>query len=54
MKAIWNNAVLAESNDIVTVEGNAYFPRSLLTKNISKKVIPKPYAFGKEEQVTCQ
>ena len=24
--AIWNGAVLAESDDIVTVEGNAYFP----------------------------
>ncbi len=26
MKAIWNGAVIAESDDIVTVEGNAYFP----------------------------
>jgi uncharacterized protein (DUF427 family) len=26
MKAIWNNKVIAESNDIVNVEGNAYFP----------------------------
>jgi uncharacterized protein (DUF427 family) len=25
-KAIWNGAVLAESDDIVMVEGNAYFP----------------------------
>ena len=25
-KAIWNGAVIAESDDIVTVEGNAYFP----------------------------
>jgi uncharacterized protein (DUF427 family) len=24
--ATWNGAVLAESDDIVTVEGNAYFP----------------------------
>jgi len=28
MKAIWNNKVIAESNDIVNVEGNAYFPIS--------------------------
>ncbi len=28
MKATWNGAVLAESDDIVTVEGNAYFPRT--------------------------
>lgn len=26
MKAIWNGTVIAESDDIVTVEGNAYFP----------------------------
>lgn len=26
MKATWNGQIVAESNDIVTVEGNAYFP----------------------------
>lgn len=26
MKAKWNNQVIAESNDIVNLEGNAYFP----------------------------
>ena len=26
MRAIWNNEVVADSDDIVTVEGNAYFP----------------------------
>jgi uncharacterized protein (DUF427 family) len=26
MKATWENAVLAESNDTVVVEGNQYFP----------------------------
>lgn len=26
MKAIWNGAVLAESDDTVVVEGNQYFP----------------------------
>lgn len=26
MKAIWNSEVIAESDDIVQVEGNAYFP----------------------------
>ncbi len=30
MKAVWHDRVLAESDDIVTVEGNAYFPRSAL------------------------
>ncbi len=28
LQAIWNGEVLAESDDIVTVEGNAYFPAS--------------------------
>jgi len=26
MKAIWNKQVIAESDDIVEVEGNSYFP----------------------------
>lgn len=29
-RAIWNGAVIAESDDIVTVEGNVYFPRESL------------------------
>jgi uncharacterized protein (DUF427 family) len=35
MKAIWNNSVLAESDDIVTVEGNAYFPMSSLKRELT-------------------
>lgn len=31
-RAEWNGAVLAESDDIVTVEGNAYFPASSLRR----------------------
>jgi uncharacterized protein (DUF427 family) len=30
MKAIWNGAVLAESDDTVVVEGNHYFPEESL------------------------
>lgn len=30
MKAIWNNAVLAESDDTVVVENNHYFPADSL------------------------
>jgi uncharacterized protein (DUF427 family) len=30
MQAIWNGAVIASSEDIVTVEGNAYFPADAL------------------------
>ena len=32
MKAIWNETLLAESDDIVVVEGNRYFPESSLNK----------------------
>ena len=31
-QAIWQNIVLAESNDIVEVEGNAYFPADSLRR----------------------
>lgn len=30
MKAIWNDTVLAESNDTIVVEGNHYFPADSL------------------------
>ena len=30
MKAIWNGHVVAESDDTVVVEGNHYFPRTVL------------------------
>lgn len=30
MKAIWNGAVLAQSDDTVVVEGNHYFPQASL------------------------
>jgi uncharacterized protein (DUF427 family) len=32
MKAIWNNAVIAESDDTVVVEGNHYFPSAAVGK----------------------
>ncbi len=31
-RARWNGAVVAESDDIVVVEGNAYFPEAALKK----------------------
>ncbi len=33
MKAIWNDAVLAESNDTIVVEGNHYFPHDAINKD---------------------
>ena len=36
MKAIWNNKIIAESNDVVMVEGNAYFPAGSVNKEFLK------------------
>lgn len=32
MRAVWNGAVLAESDDTVVVEGNHYFPATAVNK----------------------
>ena len=40
MKAIWNGTVIAESDDIVTVEGNAYFPAAALKREF---VVPSDH-----------
>ena len=34
MKAIWNGAVIAESDDTVVVEGNHYFPPDSLNREV--------------------
>jgi len=36
MKAIWNNAVLAQREDTVVVEGNHYFPPGALNREYFK------------------
>ena len=33
MKAIWKNTVIAQSDDIVMVEGNHYFPAGALNRD---------------------
>ncbi|WP_042686629.1 DUF427 domain-containing protein [Candidatus Nitrosotenuis chungbukensis] len=37
MKAVWNDAVLAESEDTVVVEGNQYFPHDAIKMEFFKK-----------------
>ena len=37
MKAIWNDVVIAESNDTVIVEGNHYFPINSIKSEYFKK-----------------
>lgn len=36
MKAIWNNTVVAESDDTLVIEGNHYFPPSSIKKEYFK------------------
>lgn len=37
MKAIWNNKVIAESDDIIKVEGNSYFPIESVNQDYLKE-----------------
>ena len=37
MKAIWNNKVVAESDDTVIVENNHYFPEDSINKEFFKE-----------------
>lgn len=36
-RAIWNGAVIAESDDVVMVEGNSYFPRESVNEQYVKE-----------------
>ena len=36
MKAIWNKQVIAESDDVINVEGNSYFPVEAVYKEYLK------------------
>lgn len=36
MKAIWNNKLIAESDEPITIEGNFYFPPTSVNKNYLK------------------
>jgi len=44
MKATWNGTVIAQSDDIVTVEGNAYFPAAALDRK---------YVVDSDTHTTC-
>lgn len=37
MKAMWNNKILAESNNTIVVEGNHYFPADSISKEYFKE-----------------
>jgi uncharacterized protein (DUF427 family) len=37
MKAVWNNTVIAESNNTINIEGNQYFPADSIKKEFFTK-----------------
>jgi len=37
MKAIWNNAIIAESNATIVIEGNHYFPFSSVNQTFLRE-----------------
>ena len=37
MKAIWNNEIIAESNDTIVIENNHYFPENSIQKKYFKE-----------------
>ncbi|MGR9071500.1 MAG: DUF427 domain-containing protein [Gammaproteobacteria bacterium] len=37
MKAVWKNAVIAESEDIVKIEGNCYFPADSVSREFLRE-----------------
>jgi uncharacterized protein (DUF427 family) len=41
--ASWNGAIVAESDDIVTVEGNAYFPREAVCAEVLRASATNSY-----------
>ena len=49
MKAIWNNQVLAESNETVVVDSNHYFPSSSIKKEFFRESDAKTYCHWKGE-----
>lgn len=49
MKAIWNNQLLAESDDTVVVENNHYFPESSLHKEFFRPSVTTTHCPWKGE-----
>jgi len=47
MKAIWNNKIIAESENTIVIENNHYFPADSIKKSIFPLAQPTPHALGK-------
>jgi len=51
-KAIWNEKGIAESDDVVELEGNIYFPANSVNRGSYPIAIIPPYVPGRVWQVT--
>ena len=49
MKAIWNGKTIADSDDLVNIEGNYYFPISSINKDYLKESSTNTHCFWKGE-----
>ena len=54
MKAIWNNTVVAESDDTVVVENNHYFPAASIKKEYFEDSIAHTVAPGRAAPATTR
>lgn len=43
MKAIWNNTIIAQSNETIVIEGNHYFPPQSVNKELLKDSLTHTY-----------
>lgn len=49
MKAIWNNTIIAESNETIVIEGNHYFPPQAVNNDLLKESITHTHCPWKGE-----
>lgn len=52
MKAIWNNEIIAESDNTVAVEGTIIFHPNLLRYNTCRRAVTSIPVFGKVSETT--
>jgi uncharacterized protein (DUF427 family) len=53
-RAIWNDTVIAESNETEIVEGNHNFPLDSLAMEHLARATPRAYVLGKESPNTTR
>lgn len=53
MKAIWNNAVITESNDTILLEGNRYFPFDSINQEFYAKACTLPVTGKSTNKARC-